>query len=233
MNPPLEPETQYRIVHDVFVPPAVALASREAVVEWVDACVLGDLRTLRLGIQARERLTIDEQNRFGGCNFLLAASCCMALEYLGLLYAHGSDATARVRRYVQDFLAQIEPRYLQVFPIFWTCYRNGLAHGSWPQYVSKIGERGLRVAVGANTNYAGEHLAPAGESKGPSFTISTVRLLDDIEASFRGRFKQWILEEADAQVLERAGPRLHLVANGNSDGNRAFEFIAKLNDKAG
>lgn len=233
MNDPLEPDTQYRIVQDMLVPHAVGLPSRQAVVDWVDACVLGDLRTLRLGVQAREKLTNDEQHLFGGCNFLLAAGCCMALEYLGLLYGRGGDATSRVKRYVKDFLVHIEPRYLKVFPVFWTCYRNGLAHGSWPQYISREANPDSRISVGANTQYVGEHFGPAGESTTASFTISMVRLLDDIEASFRGGFRQWILEQADEQVCERAGPRLYQVATGNLDGNRAFEFIEQLNHGTG
>jgi hypothetical protein len=49
--PSLEASSTFVICHDEEVPPIRAMESREAVARWIDECVLGDLRTLRLGIE--------------------------------------------------------------------------------------------------------------------------------------------------------------------------------------
>jgi hypothetical protein len=60
------------------------LQSPEDVVEWIDACVLGDLRTLVHGIDAYyaspDHVTADGRPT-GAANFLLVAGCCSAIDY--------------------------------------------------------------------------------------------------------------------------------------------------------
>jgi hypothetical protein len=64
--------------------------SVQDVADWIDACVLGDLRTLVHGIDAYyaspDYRTADGRPTGAG-NFLLVAGCCSAIEYLGHVYA--------------------------------------------------------------------------------------------------------------------------------------------------
>src|SRR5690349_2854817 len=126
----LDAETDYLVCFDKPMPGARPLPSREWLADWIDLCVLGDLRTLRAGAFQYLRDGTGEA-RLGGGNFLLVAGCCMALEYLAQVYGKGSDATTSARRWIQDFM-QHEPRYEQTFGILWACFRNGIVHGSFP-----------------------------------------------------------------------------------------------------
>jgi hypothetical protein len=62
-------------------PPAQGFLDKDALIAWLDHCVLGDLRTLETGIStylAHESTSAND--RLGGANYLLAAGCCLALE---------------------------------------------------------------------------------------------------------------------------------------------------------
>ncbi len=205
--PSLEPTSTFVVCRDEEVPPARPMESRQAVVRWIDECLLGDLRTLLLGID-RFHEKQPTARPLGGCNFLLAAGCFMTLEYFGQVYGQGKDATSAARRYVADFLSRVAGRYSEVFDVLWSCFRNGIVHGSWPQAACVRGDGASRIAVGANPCAAGEHLGPAMDYSGQSFVISSAKLFSDLQTSFDDHFQTWLLNDSDDGVLLRAAPRL-------------------------
>ena len=229
----LEPREDYVICVDAPPGPAGRMPSRQAIVDWIEGAILGDLRTLIIGIQEREKLVQGTSlvRLLGGCNFLLASGCCMALEYLSQVYGKGTNATAATHKYVEDFLAPIEPRYLQIFGVLWSSFRNGLIHGSWPQVVGAAGDGGRRIAVGANNSLSGEHLQPTEQHQGDNFVISSHRFFNDIETSFDQRFRDWILSDADDGVLERAAPRLLAINPGDMPRQAEFAVIVQWNSQ--
>ena len=154
--PDLDPWSTFVICRDENAPAIGAMESRDAVDRWIDGCVFGDLRTLILGIDGFHQ-NPQRPRPVGGCNFLLSAGCFMALEYLAQVYGRGRDATSAARQYVADFLSRVDPRYLEVFEVLWSCFRNGIVHGSWPQAVCIRGDDSTRIAVGANPRIDGDH----------------------------------------------------------------------------
>ena len=229
----LNPISTFVVCRDEEAPPAGSMESRQAIVDWIEHCVLGDLRTLRLGIN---RFLEDPSTPrpIGGCNFLLAAGCCMALEYFGQVYGRGSDATTAARRYVEDFLGPVDRRYVETFGVLWSSFRNGIVHGSWPQVICIQGYRGDRIAVGANPRIDGDHLQPGSDYEGKSFVISAARFFVDIEKSFDLGFRSWVLSQSDEGVLLRAAPRLLEVREGDTTGVGEFNVIRSWNgERAG
>jgi len=226
--PALAPAATFVICRDEEVPAAGPMKSRQAIVEWIEHCVLGDLRTLLLGIDTflAGRNT---PRPLGGGNFLLAAGCCMALEYFGQIYGKASDGTAAARRYVEDFLRPVDKRYLDIFGILWSSFRNGIVHGSWPQVISVQQHAGHRVAVGANPRIDGDHFGPASDYEGESLVISSARFFVDIEASFDRGFRGWVLTESDDDVLQRAAPRLLEIRDGDAVRVKEFNLIQRWN----
>ncbi|HKZ54404.1 MAG TPA: hypothetical protein VJ123_02910 [Anaerolineales bacterium] len=204
------------------------MPSRHAIVDWIDQCVLGDLRTVIAGIDAFHR-TSATTRPLGGCNFLLAAGCCMALEYFGQVYGKGQDATSAARQYVEDFLTPVDPRYARVFGVFWSSFRNGIVHGSWPQAICVQGHGGRRIAVGASPVRGGEHFQRASDYAGPSFVISSVTFFQDIERSFDQGFRSWIMSQSDDAVLTRAAPRLLEIKLGDPSRVKEFALIMSWN----
>jgi hypothetical protein len=203
--PELDADSTFVISRDEEVPPASRFSSREEVASWINDCVLGDPRTLLLGIDGYFQ-NLPSTPGLGGGNFLLGAGCCMALEFLAQVYGHGDDATAATSAYVRDFM---DDRYSAVFEVFWSCLRNGILHGSWPQAVAISNSQ--PVSIWINPSMAGAHLEPHPGAVGPSLEISSARFFADIESSFHARFRPWILERSDDLVLERAAPRLLVV----------------------
>lgn len=203
------------------------MQAREQIVEWIHKCVLGDLRTVILGIQEREK--IGETQLLGGCNFRLAGDCCEALEYFGRVYDGKGDAAAYVQRYVEKFLDPIDDRYMKVWPILWDSFRHGILHTSWTKPVCMEGSQ-EEIAVGANVSPDGDHLGPASDlGVGKSFVISSYRFFCDIERSFYEGFRDWILNESDDSVLKRAAPQTLRIRDGYTRGKEAFEYVLRLN----
>ena len=227
----LELSAKYVICEDVPVSPAKSMESRQKIVNWIDGCVLGDLRTMALGIKKREERNKKgeaESPTLGGGNFFLAAGCCMALEYFGQVYGKGKNATESVQKYVEKFLKPIDARYIEAWPILWRSFRNGIVHGSWPQVICLEGSE-EKIAVGADNDPDGDHFKPASNYQGKSFAISSYRFFQDIERSFREGFRDWILQDPDDGILERAAPRLLEIRGGNSEGEKAFKYVLSLN----
>jgi len=102
---------------------------------------------------------------------------------------------------VEDFLTPVDPRYARVFGVFWSSFRNGIVHGSWPQAICVQGHGGRRIAVGASPVRGGEHFQRASDYAGPSFVISSVTFFQDIERSFDQGFRSWIMSQSDDAVL--------------------------------
>ena len=227
----LEPSTKYVICKKVPLGPAKSMESRQKIVDWIDDCVLGDLRTMVLGMKERKEKNTKgeaESSALGGGNFFLAAGCCIALEYFGQVYGEGTNATQSVQRYVEKFLEPIDDRYIKAWPILWRSFRNGILHGSWPQVIRMEGsEEG--IAIGADNDPDGDHFKPVSNHQGKSFAISSYRFFQDIERSFYKGFRDWILKDPDDGILERAAPRLLEIKDGNSEGKKAFEYVLNLN----
>lgn len=226
--PSLESNSTFVVCRDEEVPAARPMESRQEIVQWIDNCILGDLRTLRLGIDAFHGQPVTPRP-LGGCNFLLAAGCCMALEYFGQVYGQGSDATEGVRRYVRDFLRPVDPRYWEIYGVLWSSFRNGIVHCSWPQAICVRGDDSNRIVMGANPRMDGEHLQPAANYVGNSLVISSVRFFSDIERSFDDRFRAW--NDSDDAVLVRAAPRLLEINPRDAARVREFEVIRGWNER--
>jgi hypothetical protein len=228
----LDANALYMICQEDSPPSITHFGSTSAIADWIDQCVLGDLRTLGEGIVARERaLSVEPATavRLGGGNFLLAAGCCMAIEYLGQVLGEGTNATARSKAYVERFLRPIDQRYRTFFWLLWSSFRNGVVHGSWPRGVCVRGNRQDWLAIGANNVVTGEHLEPASGYAGKSFVVSSPRFLQDLERSFTSGFKAWLLAEPGTEVLARAQPRLLEINPRNDEGVAQFRAAIDLN----
>lgn len=221
----LVPNTEYVICVEVPLPAVPTFRDRDHLVDWLDGAVLGDLRTLVRGINSVAASESTEAGRLGGGNFLLAAGCCMTIEYFGQVYGQGNNGTARAEAYVSRFLADVDRRYQEYFWLLWTSFRNGVVHGAWPQSVCVAGEPHRAVAIGANNQIDGEHFVPVTDHQGRSFVISSVRFFTDLEHSFASGFRDWILHGADPQVLDRAAARLVEIKAGNRGGVAQFNAI--------
>ncbi len=227
--PDLDPSTTFVICRDEDAPAVGAMESRGAVDRWIDGCLFGDLRTLILGID-RFHQNPQTPRPLGGCNFLLASGCFMALEYLAQVYGRSRDATSAARHYVADFLSRVDPRYLEVFEVLWSCFRNGIVHGSWPQAVCVRGDDSTRTAVGANPRIDGDHFGPDRGYPGPSFIISSARLFADLERSYDEFFRSWLLEKSDDAVLVRAAPRILEISPRDTTRVRQLSVIRAWSD---
>jgi hypothetical protein len=89
------------------------IRTREDLVNWIDSCVLGDLRTLRLGIDgyfATPDRRAPDGRGLGGGNFLLVAGCCLALDYFGWIYLGRGSDEANVLAYIviRDVVDSVE-----------------------------------------------------------------------------------------------------------------------------
>jgi len=226
----LAPLTEYMVAQKT--PPAARpIESRDKVISWID-CVLGDLRTLRAGIEVRNR--DDGQaavDRLSGGNYLLAAGCCMALEYLSRIYYGRDDALSNVRRYVKDFLVPINGRYGEVYDLLWRSFRNGIIHGSWPQAICLKGDESKRIVVGVGVEEDDPHLAPSPGDNRDTLVVNAVRFLDDLERSVEEGFARWLRECKDDSVLERAGPRLLEIRLGDKAARCQFDLVIKWNSE--
>jgi hypothetical protein len=148
----------------------------------------------------------------------------MAIEYMGQVYGKGNNGTERAKRYVKDFLAKVEPRYSEFFDLFWRSFRNGIVHGSWPQVICLQGSEGDGITVGAGIEDGDQHF-DSGDVVLPELIINSSRLFDDLEGSFCGGFRRWILEESDEDVLERAAPRLLRLKKGDKSAVAQIEKV--------
>lgn len=224
----LDPDCSYIVCKDAPLPAAGKLPSRQYLVDWISNCVLGDLRTLERGISAVEAAKTEQglPPGMGGGNFLLAAGCLTAVEYLGGLLLPDADALTATRKYAQRFLGPVDARYSKVWDLVWRVFPNSIAHGSWPQSVIIRNDPSRRLRLGVGNARSEPHFAPYPGMAG-SLVISAPRFLDDLEMSVKNGFSRWILEEADDDILARAAPQLLEVSERDSIGcqqlNAVFE----------
>jgi hypothetical protein len=175
---------------------------------WLQRCVLADLRTLCVGMEAYiadPSQTSRSGQPLGGGNFLLVAGCCAAIEYCGHLYAQGSNGERRALAFIRDFLKPINPRYAEIDELLWKCFRNGTIHLSWPKRIEVPGQEAIRT--GAGNEVGDPHLAPAPDVDGPSFMVNGRRLLADLETAVSGKFGEWLALNQTAALIERAAPQ--------------------------
>lgn len=203
----LEANTVYAVVPD-SPPAANGFKDKEHLVSWIRNCVLGDLRTLRVGIQ-QYHADPDRSGMegMGGGNFLLASGCCLALEYFARIFNGPDNAVDNVRRYAERFLKPINVKYVDVGVLVWRVFRNGLIHGSWPKSIRIESEIGGQIMVGVGVEPGDPHLAPVPGWSGNSLALNAMRFLEDLEASVEGGFAEWVLKSTDP-VLERGAPQL-------------------------
>ncbi len=209
--------------------PARLPKAREKIVEWITECVLGDLRTLLAGTGAARDNRRDAAGKtLGGGNYLLAAGCLMAMEYLAWIYCGKEDSTYNVRQYTKKFLAKINPLYEQVIGLIWSSFRHGIVHGSWPQMISIEDSDEGRITVGVGIEKGDEHLKPQPGMQVDSFVINASQLLTDLERSVEDGLIPWIMNVSDQAPIERAGPRLLEVRPGNQEAVSEFRFIKNM-----
>ena len=206
------------------------ISSREEIVSWIDSCVLGDLRTLRLGIDgyyARADHRAPDGRALGGGNFLLVAGCCLALDYFGYIYHGGGSDEANALAYIEKFLVAVNPRYSEAGLLMWRCFRQGTVHRSWPKRIYVENDPKSQLILGADSAAGGLHLNPDPSLEGESFIVNGRQLLADIEVSFnfdRG-FRRWILDESPDQAIERANPQALVLRPGD---RRAMAQLANV-----
>jgi len=210
-------------------PTAGAFPDRTQLIAWIRNCVLGDLRTLRVGIS----VYLADERRFGaaglaGANFLLAAGCSTALEYLARIFKGDLNSVENVRSYAQAFLT---PRYAEVADLLQRVLRNGLIHGSWPKTFCLESDPSTRITVGIGVRPEDPHLAPVPGWPGYSFGINAVRFLEDLESSVNEGFAPWIAECTDNSVLERGAPGL-LVVSDDDAARKQVQRIVQWNDES-
>jgi hypothetical protein len=206
------------------------IKTRQDLVDWIEHCVLGDLRTLLQGIAYyydSEDHRSPDGRALGGGNFLLAAACCMALDYFGFIFHGGSSDEANVRAFVDKFLVSVNPRYSEAMLLMWKCFRQGTVHRSWPQriYVENDYENHLIAGVGSAAG--GIHLDADSTLERDSFVINAWQLFTDIEAAFDTGFRTWILEEATDSILQRANPQPLKIRQGDRQAMEQFEKVRR------
>jgi hypothetical protein len=212
------PNTTY-----IAMPPdrkaAQRLSNHQKLADWIENCVLGDLRTLRHGIE-----TIPKQpnSGFGGGNFLLVAGCLMALEYIARIYIGKKEAPECVRIYATEFLKPINPRYVEACGILWRAARNGILHASWPLRVCLQGDT-TEFKFGIGNERTDQHLTV----EGVLIKISGPRLLDDLEASVANGFSSWLRKSKDPEVLDRGQPHVLEISSNDQQGRSELELIQK------
>lgn len=129
------------------------LRTPQDVVDWIDACVLGDLRTLVHGIDAYYA-SLNHRSAdgrpMGSANFLLVAGCCSAIDYLAHIFtSQGSDET-KAKAVIDRFLVPINARYGEASLLIWKSFRQGTVHRSWPKRI--VYEEGpAQVITGAGS----------------------------------------------------------------------------------
>jgi hypothetical protein len=228
----LEPLTEYAVAPKT-PPPARSMKSRDELISWVRDCVLGDLRTLHAGIKVRQADESSPTNKgLGGGNFLLAAGCYMALEYVARIFYGKEDALSNIRQYTKKFLSPINPRYGEICDLLWRSFRNGIIHSSWPEVICAKGKAGDRIVVGVGVDRDDPHLAPMLQDPRNILVVNAVQLLEDLERSVEEGFASWVRECQDDAVLERAGPRLLEINANDSTARQQLDRVVEWNRKA-
>jgi hypothetical protein len=208
------------------------IRSRDELVTWIESCVLGDLRTVLVGVDAYyaspSHLSTDGRP-LGAANFLLVAGSCSAIDYFAFLFKGGVSAEANAQAFIETFLKPVDSRYCDVGLIIWRCFRHGTVHRSWPKRIVVEGDGSSVVITGAGNEVMDAHLAPSTEFRGDTFLVNGRRLLSDLTLAFDRSFRDWILTESPDAVLERANPEDLLIRAGDTQGRRQLEVVKRWN----
>ena len=131
------------------------IRSPAGLVTWIESCVLGDLRTLLVGVDAyytSPTHVCRDGRPLGAANFLLVAGCCSAIDYFAFLLTAGSSDEARAKTFIDRFLGPVDPRYSEVGLLDWRCFRHGTVHRSWPKRIVLEGDTSAVITgAGAET----------------------------------------------------------------------------------
>lgn len=213
---PLLPDTVY-VAEMPERKSATRLATHTELADWIEQCVLGDLRTLRLGIEAYRR---ERSPSFGEGNFLLLASSLMALEYVSKIYSTKKDATSCVKEYSQKWLVAVNAKYESAWKVLWLSGRHGIVHGSWPHRLALENDPNeYRFAIGCES--ADPHLVCFERS----ISVNASIFLDDFAASIANGFSAWLRASTDPKVLERGQPRVHVISSQDGEATDALRQI--------
>jgi hypothetical protein len=165
----------------------------------------------------------------GAANFLLVAGCCSAIDYFAFLLNGGSSDEARAKTFIDRFLGPVDPRYSEVGPLIWRCFRHGTVHRSWPKRIILEADKSSAVITGAGTEVDDPHLVPSPDVAGDSFLVNGRQLLLDLTRAVECSFQDWILTQSTDDVLERANPQDLLVRVGDTHALRQVETIKHWN----
>jgi hypothetical protein len=140
------------------------IRSRAELVTWIESCVLSDLRTLLVGVDAYYASPThvgQDGHPLGAANFLLVAGCCSAIDYFAFLLNGGTSDEARAKTFIDRFLAPVDLRYSEVGLLIWRCFRHGTVHRSSPKRIILEADTSSAVITGAGTESDDPHLAPS------------------------------------------------------------------------
>lgn len=185
--------------------------------EWIEDCVLGDLRTLSYGINEFHK---EKPEGLGEGNFLLLASSLMALEYIARVYSGKGDATSCVKDYSLKWLVPVNSKYSAAWKILWLAGRNGIIHGSWPYRLSfEKDNTEYRFIIGCEAT--DPHLL----AKGNCIYVNSNVFLSDLSKSVANGFTDWLRACTDPSVLDRGQPRVHIISANDREGTDALKEI--------
>ena len=205
------------------------IRSRAELVTWIESCVLGDLRTLLVGVDAYYASSThvgQDGLPLGAANFLLVAGCCSTIDYLGFILNRGSSDEATAKAFIETFLAPVDSRYGEVGLLIWRCFRHGTIHCSWPKRIVLERDTSL-VVTGAGTEGADPHLSASPDVAGDSFLVNGRQLVLDLTRACESSFRDWILTQSSDDVLDRANPQDLLVRAGDIDARRQVETVKR------
>lgn len=208
--------------------PVFPFTDKAKLAAWIRDAVLGDLRTLRRGIEA---YLVDPAAAsaagFAGGNYLLASGCFLAIEYFAQVFKGDDNATENVKAFMVQYLRPHSERYVQVGDLVWKAFRNGLIHGGWPKVLSVQGstDRAIELMVGVLPS--DPHLEPL-PGRANTFCLNAVTLLLHLESAV-AEFEKWILT-TDEEVLLRGAPRQLELSPNDEQGVVQLELIKQWND---
>jgi len=151
----------------------------------------------------------------------------MALDYFGYIYRGRGSDEANVLAYIQKFLSVVNTRYSEAGLLMWKCFRQGTVHRSWPKRVYVENDPQNELILGVGSAVGGLHMDREPSLTPDSFIVNGPQLLADIEASFGGGFRKWILEDSDDEALKRANPQTVILRAGDSRATAQLANVRK------
>lgn len=104
---------------------------------WVETCLLGDIRTALDGVAecycrrpVRQRLEQHDGVQRGGGNLALPVMMWMAVDFMSYLYSEEQDGTLRARHFISEFFPG---HSAQIGWLLWDGMRNAMTHCYLPR----------------------------------------------------------------------------------------------------